>query len=106
MQSTAIQERYDRYGFRREMWIQPQLLVRPRPVRRAFDGIGLRTNRQDVRDDIASAIRKRACGTGRKRTVETLNKLQRGDVTLAAYDAAGKQEAINGEAGPDYDEPA
>ena len=41
-----------------------------------------------------------------KRTVETLNKLQRGDVTLAAYDAAGKQEAINGEAGPDYDEPA
>ena len=41
-----------------------------------------------------------------KRTAETLNKLQRGDVTLAAYRAAGKQEAINGEAGPDYDEPA
>lgn len=41
-----------------------------------------------------------------KRTAETLNKLQRGDVALAAYRAAGKQEAINGEAGPDYDEPA
>ena len=41
-----------------------------------------------------------------KRTTETLNKLQRGDVTLAAYRTAGKQEAIDGEAGPDYDEPA
>lgn len=60
-----------------------------------------------MRDDIASAIRKRAGGTGRKkRTAETLNKLQRGDVALAAYRAAGKREAINGEAGPDYDEPA
>ena len=33
-------------------------------------------------------------------------KAQAGDYGLAAYNAAGKQEAINGEAGPDYDEPA
>jgi len=32
-------------------------------------------------------------------------KAQAGGYGLAAYDAAGKQEAINGEAGPDYDEP-
>lgn len=31
---------------------------------------------------------------------------QAGGYGLAAYDAQGKQEAINGEAGPDYDEPA
>ncbi len=41
-----------------------------------------------------------------KRTADTLNKLRKGDVDLAAYDVPGKQEAINGEAGPDYDEPA
>ena len=33
-------------------------------------------------------------------------KAQAGGYGLAAYDAQGKQEAINGEAGPDYDEPA
>lgn len=33
-------------------------------------------------------------------------KAQAGGYGLAAYNAAGKQEAINGEAGPDYDEPA
>lgn len=33
-------------------------------------------------------------------------KAQAGDYGLAAYNAQGKQEAINGEAGPDYDEPA
>ena len=33
-------------------------------------------------------------------------KAQAGGYGLAAYDAAGKQEAIDGEAGPDYDEPA
>ena len=33
-------------------------------------------------------------------------KARAGGYGLAAYDAAGKQEAINGEAGPDYDEPA
>lgn len=32
--------------------------------------------------------------------------VEAGGYGLAAYDAAGKQEAINGEAGPDYDEPA
>lgn len=36
----------------------------------------------------------------------TERKAQAGGYGLAAYDAAGKQEAINGEAGPDYDEPA
>lgn len=41
-----------------------------------------------------------------KRTADTLNKLRKGDVDLAAYDVPGKQAAINGEAGPDYDEPA
>ena len=41
-----------------------------------------------------------------KRTADTLNKLRKGDVVLAAYDVPGKQAAINGEAGPDYDEPA
>ena len=33
-------------------------------------------------------------------------KAQAGGYGLAAYNDAGKQEAINGEAGPDYDEPA
>lgn len=33
-------------------------------------------------------------------------KAQAGGYGLAAYNTAGKQEAINGEAGPDYDEPA
>lgn len=33
-------------------------------------------------------------------------KAQAGGYGLAAYNAAGKQEAIDGEAGPDYDEPA
>ena len=33
-------------------------------------------------------------------------KAQTGGYGLAAYNDAGKQEAINGEAGPDYDEPA
>ena len=33
-------------------------------------------------------------------------KAQAGGYGLAAYNAHGKQEAINGEAGPDYDEPA
>ena len=33
-------------------------------------------------------------------------KARSGGYGLAAYNAAGKQEAINGEAGPDYDEPA
>ena len=33
-------------------------------------------------------------------------KAQAGGYGLAAYNAQGKQEAINGEAGPDYDEPA
>jgi hypothetical protein len=33
-------------------------------------------------------------------------KAQAGGYGLAAYNADGKQEAINGEAGPDYDEPA
>ena len=41
-----------------------------------------------------------------KRTADTLNKLRKGDADLAAYDVPGKQAAINGEAGPDYDEPA
>lgn len=36
----------------------------------------------------------------------TLQKLHDGNIALAAYDAPGKQAAINGEAGPDYDEPA
>lgn len=33
-------------------------------------------------------------------------KAQAGGYGLAAYNAQGKQEAIDGEAGPDYDEPA
>lgn len=33
-------------------------------------------------------------------------KAQAGGYGLAAYNAAGKREAIDGEAGPDYDEPA
>lgn len=33
-------------------------------------------------------------------------KARSGGYGLAAYNAAGKQEAIDGEAGPDYDEPA
>ena len=33
-------------------------------------------------------------------------KAQAGGHGLAAHNAAGKQEAINGEAGPDHDEPA
>lgn len=33
-------------------------------------------------------------------------KARSGGCGLAAYNAQGKQEAINGEAGPDYDEPA
>lgn len=36
----------------------------------------------------------------------TLEKIQQGDMTLAAYVIDNKQEHIDGEAGPDYDEPA
>lgn len=43
----------------------------------------------------------------RRHAVEAAEKKARsGGYGLAAYNAAGKQEAIDGEAGPDYDEPA
>lgn len=50
----------------------------------------------------ASALR----GQEASQIERTLQKLHDGNIALAAYDAPGKQAAINGEAGPDYDEPA
>lgn len=41
-----------------------------------------------------------------KHAIEAAEAKARAGYGLAAYDAAGKQEAIDGEAGPDYDEPA
>lgn len=41
-----------------------------------------------------------------KHAIEAAEAKARAGYGLAAYDAVGKQEAINGEAGPDYDEPA
>jgi hypothetical protein len=41
-----------------------------------------------------------------RHAIEETEAKARVGLTLAAYDAPGKQEAINGEAGPDYDEPA
>ncbi|WP_154050713.1 helix-turn-helix domain-containing protein [Bifidobacterium longum] len=42
----------------------------------------------------------------RRHAVEETEAKARSGYGLAAYNAAGKREAINGEAGPDYDEPA
>ena len=41
-----------------------------------------------------------------RHAIEETEAKARAGLTLAAYDAPGKQEAIDGEAGPDYDEPA
>lgn len=41
-----------------------------------------------------------------KHAIEAAEAKARAGYGLAAYDAVGKQEAIDGEAGPDYDEPA
>lgn len=41
-----------------------------------------------------------------RHAIEETEAKARVGLTLAAYDAPGKQAAINGEAGPDYDEPA
>lgn len=41
-----------------------------------------------------------------RHAIEETEAKARVGLALAAYDAPGKQEAINGEAGPDYDEPA
>ncbi|NMN02819.1 hypothetical protein [Bifidobacterium panos] len=41
-----------------------------------------------------------------ERVSTALEKVQRGDMALAAYAIDNKQEYIDGEAGPDYDEPA
>ena len=38
--------------------------------------------------------------------IEDAEAMVRDNLVRAAYDVPGKQEAINGEAGPDYDEPA
>ena len=42
----------------------------------------------------------------KRHAVEAAERKARAGYGLAAYETAGKQEAINGEAGPDYDEPA
>lgn len=41
-----------------------------------------------------------------RHAIEETEAKARAGYGLAAYETAGKQEAINGEAGPDYDEPA
>ena len=55
-----------------------------------------------LKELFASALR----GQEASQIERTLQKLHDGNIALAAYDAPGKQAAINGEAGPDYDEPA
>lgn len=56
-----------------------------------------------LKELFASALRGQEASQQIERT---LQKLHDGNIALAAYDAPGKQAAINGEAGPDYDEPA
>ena len=55
-----------------------------------------------LKELFASALR----GQEASQIERTLQKLHDDNIALAAYDAPGKQAAINGEAGPDYDEPA
>lgn len=82
-------------GFSRDYWYKHANLSRPLTIgdlERISNASGISA------EDIVMNSRRHA--------IEAAERKARAGLTLAAYDAPGKQEAINGEAGPDYDEPA
>lgn len=83
-------------GFSRDYWYKHANLSRPLTIgdlERISNASGISA------EDIVTNSRRHAIE-------EAEAKARSGGYGLAAYNAHGKQEAINGEAGPDYDEPA
>ena len=83
-------------GFSRDYWYKHANLSRPLTI----------GDLERISEVTGVSIGDIVMDSKRHAIEEAEAKAQAGGYGLAAYNAQGKQEAINGEAGPDYDEPA
>ena len=82
-------------GFSRDYWYKHASLSRPLTI----------GDLERISNASGVSVEDIVVGSQRHMIEETEARVRAG-YGLAAYDAPGKQTAIDGEAGPDYDEPA
>lgn len=83
-------------GFGEDYWYKRQNFTRPLNL----------SDLERISDVTGVSVGDIVMDSQRHAIEEAEAKVRSGGYGLAAYNAHGKQEAINGEAGPDYDEPA